>query len=315
MVSCEKIMGTSCLRYLSIISLIVSVALLPEIAARAQPSQPLDRFLLSGDGEIRLSHEKTGRGERIRYRLADGSYPSEARRRIDRLFGVTPGSDDQISLRLVSLLDHFEDRFDQPIKIISGYRSPQYNNNLRARGRLAAKASLHIEGMAADIRLPRRLAAWAFESVKGMNCCGVGYYHGTSLHLDTGPARYWDERSSKVKTNISEHNKRIMVRTDKDIYRAGERVAVRLARITDYPLGVAPELALVDDARTLAALATEGASGDCHTVATPGQRTFYLTLPAALTTTGKSRLRVRFCAKPFPEMPDWIESNPIVIQP
>jgi len=64
-----------------------------------------------------------------------------------------------------------------------------------------------------------------------MACCGVGYYHDNSLHVDTGPVRYWDETTSKVYTNISEHNKQIMARTDLDIYLPGETVELRLARI------------------------------------------------------------------------------------
>jgi len=68
---------------------------------------------------------------------------------------------------------------------------------------------MHIEGMAADIRMRKVLSAEWFQTLKAMACCGVGYYHDNSLHVDTGPVRYWDETTSKVYTNISEHNKQI----------------------------------------------------------------------------------------------------------
>jgi uncharacterized protein YcbK (DUF882 family) len=110
-------------------------------------------------------------------------------------------------------LDYFEDRFQQPIVIISGYRSPEYNENLRAKGRLAAKASLHMEGMAADIQMRKGLSTKAFPLLRALQCCGVGYYHGDSLHLDTGPAR-WDETTSKcAPTFLSITNNRAPVPT------------------------------------------------------------------------------------------------------
>jgi uncharacterized protein YcbK (DUF882 family) len=272
-----------------------------------------DRYFLSGDGWIQLSNAKTGKSARIQYRLPDGSYPREAHQQINRLFGVPAGSSDQISLRLISFLDYLEDRYRHPIEIISGYRSPEYNEGLRAKGRLAAKASLHMEGMAADIRMRKVLSAEAFQMIKALNCCGVGFYHDNSLHVDTGPARYWDETTSKVRTTISEHNKRIMVRTEQDIYVPGEEIELRLARITDYPLGLASGFALVQDGRMLQEFSFDGNSETCLPIKDPGERTAKWKIPETFRADGKVHIRLSFCEKPFPEMPDQIESNPIVI--
>src|SRR5215813_3779466 len=272
-----------------------------------------DRYFLSGDGWIQLTNAKTGQSARVHYRLPDGSYPSDARRQIDRLFGVPSGSSDHIALRLVAFLDYFEDRFQQPINIISGYRSPEYNENLRAQGRLAAKASLHMEGMAADIQMRKGLSAKAFPLLRALQCCGVGYYHGDSLHLDTGPARFWDETTSKVRTNISEHNKQVMGRTDQDIYLPGETVELKLARITDYPISFASRFAVVRDGRPLAEFAFDGRGGECLAVREPQNRTITWTVPSSFHPGGKIQIRVYFCDKQFPEMPDQIESNLILI--
>lgn len=268
---------------------------------------------MSGDGRIELKDAKTGRAERVQYRLADGSYPEEARRRIDRLFGIPDGSSDQISLRLVSLLDFIEDRYRRPIEINSGYRSPEYNADLRAKGRLAARASLHIEGMAADVVLGRRLAPVAFEDIKAMDCCGVGYYHGASLHVDTGPSRFWDETSSKVDTDISARNKRIMVATDRDIYLPGEVVTLRLARITDYPLSISADLSLLRDGEILGTFPVDS-SRPCLSVEGPEDRMYPWTLPSEFRPEGRLQVRISFCDKPFPEMPDHVDSNPFVIR-
>jgi uncharacterized protein YcbK (DUF882 family) len=279
----------------------------------AVPARPLDRYFLSGDGIVSFDNEKTGQSVRIRYRLQDGTYPEAAAQRIDRLFGIPSGSDEHISLRLVSLLDYIEDRYRRPIDLLSGYRSPDYNQSLRARGRLAARASLHMEGMAADIDLGKDLAPRVFEVIKALDCCGIGYYHGESVHVDTGPPRFWDETTSKVQTDISAHNKRIMVRTDRDIYLPGETVTLRLARITDYPLGLAPTLTLVRDGRSLGAFSVDGNRGACLPVDDQSERTWPWTIPQSFSVRGRVELRLHFCDKPFPEMPDFVDSNPFVV--
>jgi uncharacterized protein YcbK (DUF882 family) len=286
-------------------------------AAGGHPALPLDRYFASGDGEIRLTNAKDGARERVRYRLPDGTYPPAAAARIDRLFGIPERSADHISARLVSLLDHLEDRYGQAIVINSGYRSPQYNEGLRSAGRLAAKASLHTEGLAADIVLGKALAPRAFAYIKGLKCCGVGYYHGGSLHVDSGPSRYWDEATSGVYTPVAEHNKKIMLSTDRDIYLPGEAVVLQLARITDYPLGISAQVELLQDERIVTHLTLDGARDtDCIPVADRPARIVRATLPADLVVPpGRYALRLALCAKPYPETPDGVVSNTVALQP
>ncbi|MGE0682028.1 MAG: DUF882 domain-containing protein [Candidatus Binatia bacterium] len=274
-----------------------------------------DRYFLSGDGSIHLINAHTNKSAKIQYRLPDGTYPAKARQQIDQLFGVPADSDDQIALRLVSVLDYIEDRYRQPIEIISGYRSPEYNENLRAKGRLAAKTSMHIEGMAADIRMRKVLSAEWFEMIKKLNCCGVGFYHDNSLHVDTGPVRYWDETTSKVRTNISEHNRQVIVRTDRDIYLPGETIDLRLARITDYPIGLLSGFVVVQDGREPQTFSFEGKDDACLSVKEPAQRRFKWTIPTDFHSEGKMQFRLRLCARAFPEMPEQIESNPLQVRP
>lgn len=299
--------------FLAAFFLLLCVALLP-VPSGAQPAQPTDRYFLSGDGVLQLSNAKNGRAGKIRYRLPDGSYPQAAQQKIDRIFGIAASSDEHISARFISFLDYFEDRFQRSIRIISGYRSPAYNATLRERGALAAKTSLHMEGMAADIQVGKRIGAQAFAVIKELDCCGVGYYHGSSLHVDTGPARYWDETSSKVQTDISDHNKRIMVRTDKDIYLPGETIQLRLARITDYPLGVVSGFSVIRDTHVLQEFSLNGSRDACLAVRDPRDKMMRWTIPEDFQANDKVQIQLRFCDKPFPEMLDQIASNPIVIQ-
>jgi uncharacterized protein YcbK (DUF882 family) len=299
-------------RPLQVVTLVLAAVLGPAAAACAGPT-PRDRFFISGDGEVRLENLKTGDKARIRYRDAMGAYPAAARARIDRLFGIPSGSDDRIALRLVALLDYIEDRYRVPIRINSGYRSPEYNSQLRAKGRLAAKASLHMEGMASDIVLGTALAARAFDDMRALACCGVGYYHGESLHVDTGPARFWDETSSGVGMDLSSRNKLVMARTDRDVYLPGERIELRIARITDYPIGVSALVGVERDGALLAATPIDGATGKCATIAEPAQRDLRLTLPAGLPAGALLTVRLDLCNRPFPEMPERIVSNEFLV--
>ena len=77
-------------------------------------------------------------------------------------------------------------------EVISGYRSPRTNAKLHAEGHGVAEHSLHMEGRAIDVRLPKidcaALAACALDLARG----GVGYYRTSDfVHLDTGRYRTW----------------------------------------------------------------------------------------------------------------------------
>lgn len=78
------------------------------------------------------------------------------------------------------------------IEIISGYRSVKTNNQLRSKSSGVAKKSLHMKGMALDIRLTdvktRDLRDVAISLRQG----GVGYYAKSDfVHIDTGRVRTW----------------------------------------------------------------------------------------------------------------------------
>ena len=82
---------------------------------------------------------------------------------------------------------------DPAFSVISGYRSPQTNEQLRERSNGVARHSLHLEGRAIDVRLAgvdcADLAAHAREMSRG----GVGYYQKSDfVHLDTGAFRTWN---------------------------------------------------------------------------------------------------------------------------
>lgn len=74
------------------------------------------------------------------------------------------------------------------IDILSGHRTRETNS--RTEG--AAKHSLHIEGMAADIRIPGLPTAVLGQMARAFGIGGTGFYVDRGfIHVDTGRVRSW----------------------------------------------------------------------------------------------------------------------------
>ena len=85
---------------------------------------------------------------------------------------------------------------DNPLEILSGYRSPASNARLIEAGVPAARQSLHIQGRAADIRIVNLNAEVLGSLVRSFRQGGVGFYYrpgarGGWIHVDTGLNRTW----------------------------------------------------------------------------------------------------------------------------
>lgn len=78
------------------------------------------------------------------------------------------------------------------IEVISGYRSPKFNDALAKKGRRVASESKHTEGRAVDFSLEDiaaiDLGKWLWANFDG----GVGIYTDDGfVHVDTGTKRKW----------------------------------------------------------------------------------------------------------------------------
>ncbi|WLI91555.1 DUF882 domain-containing protein [Massilia sp. R2A-15] len=85
---------------------------------------------------------------------------------------------------------------EQPLEILSGYRTAKSNNRLIEQGIPAARQSLHIEGKAADIRIASLNSEVLGGLVRSFRQGGVGFYYregpkGGWIHADTGLKRTW----------------------------------------------------------------------------------------------------------------------------
>src|SRR5437867_9141428 len=228
-----------------------------------------------GDGTLAVVNAHTGERAEVRYRKADGTYDQAAIARIRRAFRSS-GDDGEgkASLRLIEVLSWVQKTsHERPLTLMSGYRSPEYNTDLRAKGARAAGGSLHTEGLAADVAFPRAMLRPLWMKVRALDCCGAGYYAKEGfLHVDVGQPRFWEPSTSRVEENLSAGNARLFGRTEFDRYATGEKIVVNLHSITIAPVLVAAEgRFLRDNGRSLAlAIQRHPASGDgCESVPGP----------------------------------------------
>lgn len=147
----------------------------------------------SGVRTIALLNPNTGEAVRATYWLK-GRYVPEELRVINRL--LRDHHTDQvheIDPKLLDVLHAVQTRLDtkSAFHVMSGYRSPETNEQLRRKGR-AAKHSLHMEGKAIDVRMPGRSVRHLHRAAVSLKAGGVGYYPRSGfVHLDVGPVRRW----------------------------------------------------------------------------------------------------------------------------
>lgn len=100
----------------------------------------------------------------------------------------------QMDRKLIDVLIAVQDEVghEEPITIISGYRSKSTNEMLRRKIRKVAKNSYHIKGMAVDLRIKGMSTGALRQIAMHQRAGGVGYYPRSGfIHLDTGPIRSW----------------------------------------------------------------------------------------------------------------------------
>lgn len=135
-------------------------------------------------------------GERLEAEyFRDGEYVAGALSEVERVLrdsrtGERHAIDPKLLDYLVAVAADLDKEAD--FSVISGYRSPATNQRLRERGDGVAQHSLHIQGRAIDLRIPRVNCADLATRALALQRGGVGYYRASDfVHLDTGPARSW----------------------------------------------------------------------------------------------------------------------------
>jgi len=155
-----------------------------------------DREAGSDNGSRTLAFSHLHTGERLAIAYAVGSeYLSDSLAAINRVLrDHRTGDVHAIDPALLDQLHQLQRITGSraPYEIICGYRSPRSNEMLRSKSSGVAKASLHLEGRAIDIRLADVPLADLRDAALDMKAGGVGYYASSNfVHLDTGRVRSW----------------------------------------------------------------------------------------------------------------------------
>lgn len=126
---------------------------------------------------------------------AEGHYIAEGLRELnyfmrDHYTGDIVSIDPRLFDLLYSLCGLTE--YDKPFHVLSAYRCLATNNMLRELGGTVASHSLHMDGMAVDLRAPGLRTGYLRKAAVNMQYGGVGYYpYSDFVHVDTGPIRQW----------------------------------------------------------------------------------------------------------------------------
>src|SRR5579883_2538876 len=138
---------------------------------------------------LALDNLHTGETLRVDY-WVNGRYQPDALGAVDHVLrDFRTGEVHRIDPALLDLLDALKRRLGTraPYQVISGYRSPQTNAMLREMSGGVAANSLHIQGMAIDIRVPGRALSHVHHAAVSLRSGGVGYYpHSGFVHVDVG---------------------------------------------------------------------------------------------------------------------------------
>jgi uncharacterized protein YcbK (DUF882 family) len=163
------------------------VALASGLAGKAIASVAPERTL-------RLYNTHTGEQSDVTY-WAEGVYQPDGLADVNRLLrDHRSGEVSSIDTGLLDLLCVLAASLgtQQRFHVISGYRSPASNALLREQGGGVARRSLHMDGLAIDIRVPGRNLADLRRAALALGGGGVGYYPASDfVHVDVGRVRTW----------------------------------------------------------------------------------------------------------------------------
>ncbi len=160
---------------------------------------PEDESELPEDGqiyELKLSHAHTGEMVDVVYRIGD-TYIPQALNELNQFLRDSHNEEvSQFDPRTFDVLHTMLAKIGKSngtIDVLSGYRSQETNDALRASGTTnAAEHSQHIVAKAVDLRVEGVPAPLLRDAAKSLDAGGVGYYpKGQFIHVDVGPVRQW----------------------------------------------------------------------------------------------------------------------------
>lgn len=163
------------------------------LAAGALKASPA--FCAPAARHLKFENLHTGESLALDY-WSDGAYHPEALAEINNVLrDFRTGEVHAIEPGLLDLLHDLNSRLETaaPYQVISGYRSPRTNAALHEHSNGVASKSLHMQGMAIDIRVPGRQLAAVHDTALSLGRGGVGFYPSSDfVHVDVGRVRKWN---------------------------------------------------------------------------------------------------------------------------
>ena len=166
------------------------------LLAALTPAQTQNAIANGDTRTIRLHHTHSGESIQATFRV-NGQYDSAALQKLN-YFLRDWRNDDVIKMdpRLFDVVweTYRESGSQEPIHIVSAYRSPQTNAMLRRRSKAVAEHSQHMLGKAMDMHYLDVPMSRVREIAMRLQRGGVGYYPTSGspfVHLDVGNVRAW----------------------------------------------------------------------------------------------------------------------------
>jgi len=147
------------------------------------------------EGRLTLVNVWTDERLDVTYRNEAGQYDLDALDDVNHLLRCHyTGEVGAIDVRALEHVNLVQKKLsgEREIRVISGFRSPEYNAMLVRSGRRAVKNSLHVQGQAVDLQIPGIHPKMVRQAALELGYGGVGYYPRSKfVHLDSGPFRHW----------------------------------------------------------------------------------------------------------------------------
>ena len=146
-----------------------------------------------GGRRLSLKNAHTGESFSGPYRDATGPLPSAVSDLAVFLRDFHVDKTGPVDLDMLDFLaDAMEATGQHSATVLSGYRTRETNERLRATMFGVAEQSQHLLGRAIDVTFDRRLAGTRLAAL-AMKRGGVGWYPSSHfIHIDSGPTRSWE---------------------------------------------------------------------------------------------------------------------------
>ena len=143
---------------------------------------------------VAFRHAHTGESFNGVYRVGDKYLPEAFERLNFVLRDFRTGEVFPMDPRVIDIMSLVQRKAGQrrPLEILSGYRSPKTNANLRRASTGVAKNSFHMYGQALDMHIKGFSTRNLRNIAMNLKAGGVGYYPKSDfVHVDTGTVRSW----------------------------------------------------------------------------------------------------------------------------